>query len=329
MTDLSPPVRAHMTSLAPRWLEWQSRLPEVLGRCQQKWNLEVGDILTRSVQSSLYRVRVRGRDAVLKLAKPGAELSRQADVLAAAKGQGYVHLFDRDDELGALLMESLGNSLESRANDLFRSLPTEIVLSLMKDSELAAPMVSTLQEAWKLPMDALGEADDTPHRSTVLSVLIDRLADSLDLRATYGPAIDRALLYADHRLNARMASREVVCHGDPHQGNLLEVASPRPGAPAGYVFVDPDGIVCEPEYDLGVVLRGFNRLVLAAQDPVVEARGWCAVLAGHTDLDAEAVWQWSYIERVSSGLYLIDQGWPERGRPFLESASWLIARKGA
>jgi len=50
-------------------------------------------------------------------------------------------------------------------------------------------------------------------------------------------------------------------------------------------------------------------------------------LAEATDTDAEAIWQWAYIERVSAGLYLINQGWPERGRRFLESASWVIARK--
>ena len=149
----------------------------------------------------------------------------------------------------------------------------------------------------------------------------------LGLRDRSGEAIDRALVYTDHRLYLRAETRAVLCHGDPHLGNLLEVTSPRPGAPEGFAFVDPDGIVCEPEYDLGVVMRGFNRLVLAAEDPVVEVRGWCATLASLTDTDAEAIWQWSFIERVSAGLYLIEQGWPERGKPFLEAASWLIARK--
>ena len=119
----------------------------------------------------------------------------------------------------------------------------------------------------------------------------------------------------------------VLCHGDPHPGNLLSVSSPRPGAPTGYVWVDPDGFLCEPEYDLGVVLRGFNDLILAADDPVVTLRSWCAVLAEATGTDAEAIWQWAYLERVTSGLYLINQGWPERGRRFLDSASWVIARK--
>lgn len=327
MTDLSPPVRAHMTSLAPRWMEWQSRVPQALEFSRRKWDLEVLGLLTRSVGSSLYEVRLRGRDAVLKLARPSAELTRQADVLAAAKGYGYVHLYDRDDDHGALLLERLGTSLESRATDLFGALPAALVLPLVQGNELIGPMVETLQEAWRLPLDAVPVRPGLPHRSTVMHALIHRLAGQLGLRDRYGEAIDRALVYTDHRLNLRAETREVLCHGDPHLGNLLEVTSPRPGAPEGFAFVDPDGIVCEPEYDLGVVMRGFNRLVLAAEDPVVEVRGWCATLASLTDTDAEAIWQWSFIERVSAGLYLIEQGWPERGKPFLEAASWLIARK--
>ena len=329
MTDLSPPMRAHMTSLAPMWVEWQTQVPQALERCRRTWELEVQGLLTRSVGSSLYRVRLRGRDAVLKLARPSAELARQADVLAAAKGHGYVHLYDRDDDQGALLLEALGPSMEHRADDLFKSLPAVVVLPLMQGNELIQPMVESLQEAWRLPTDALPVAPDAPHRSTVLHALIQRMADELGVTERYGAAIDRALVYTDHRLSLRSVSREVLCHGDPHLGNLLEVTSPRPGAPEGYVFVDPDGIVCEPEYDLGVVMRGFNRLVLAAEDPVVQVRGWCATLASLTDTDAEAIWQWSFIERVSAGLYLMSQGWPERGYPFLDAASWLIARKGS
>nr|NLI49482.1 phosphotransferase [Propionibacterium sp.] len=329
MTDLSPPMRAHMISLAPRWVEWQSQVPRALDFTRRKWNLEVLGLRTRSVGSSLYDVRVRGRDAVLKLARPGAELARQADVLAAARGYGYVHLFDRDDEHGALLLERLGRSLEARAQELFRPVPAELAPPLLQGNVLIEPMIGSLQEAWRLPPDAVAAGADVAHRATVLHALIHRLADELGVRDRYGAAVDRALVYTDHRLNLRSASREVLCHGDPHLGNLLEVLSPRPGAPDGYVFVDPDGIVCEPEYDLGVVLRGFNRLVLAAADPVVEVRGWCATLASLTGTDAEAIWQWAFIERVGSGLYLMEQGWPERGQPFLEAASWLIARKGS
>jgi len=327
MARITTPVRAHMTSLAPAWASWQARLPEVLGACESKWGIELGEPLARRVTSSLFRVRLRGRDAVLKLARPGEHLQQQARVLEAARGEGYVHLYDRDDELGALLLEALGPSLEARGEALYDGLAATSVLPLIADSELVAPLTDSLRVAWRLPHDIATPPDETTHKAAQLRDLIDRLADSLGVRETHADALARARLYAEQRLSARGASPMVLCHGDPHPGNLLSVLSPRPGAPTGYVWVDPDGFLCEPEYDLGVVLRGFNNLILAADDPVVTLRRWCAVLAEATGTDAEAIWQWAYLERVTSGLYLITQGLPERGRRFLDSASWVIARK--
>lgn len=329
MTDITPPVRAHMTSVAPVWREWQARLPHALRTCTQRWGIDVQNSRATRVTSALFDVRVRGRDAVLKLAQPGDHLTQQANVLEAAAGRGYVHLFDRDDECGALLLEPLGASLESQAAEIYAPLPGALALSALEEQRWIDPIVATLKEAWQVPHDRIRPPSAEEYKAATLATLITSLADALDLRQRHGAAIDRALLYADQRQSAREATLHVVCHGDPHLDNLLAVMSPRPGAPAGYVWVDPDGFWCEAEYDLGVVLRGVNRLLLAADDPVVRLRRWCAMLAEATDTDAEAIWQWAFIERVSSGLYLIDQGFPERGRPFLEAASWVIARKGA
>jgi len=128
MSSINAPVRAHMTSLAPSWAAWQARLPVVLAACETKWGIEVGEPIARRVTSSLYRVRLRGRDAVLKLARPGEQIRQQANVLEAARGEGYVHLYDRDDDLGALLLESLGPSLESRGEALYIGLPAWLLL---------------------------------------------------------------------------------------------------------------------------------------------------------------------------------------------------------
>ncbi len=43
--------------------------------------------------------------------------------------------------------------------------------------------------------------------------------------------------------------RAVLVHGDVHEWNALQA----PGG--GFKLVDPDGLLAEPEYDLGVVMR--------------------------------------------------------------------------
>jgi streptomycin 6-kinase len=74
-----------------------------------------------------------------------------------------------------------------------------------------------------------------------------------------------------------------------HQWNALEAAD-------GFKLVDPDGLLTEPEYDLGVLMRE-DPLDLG-DDPPARAR-W---LAARTGLDPTAVWEWGVVERVSTGL---------------------------
>lgn len=327
MTSVQPPLRAHMTRETPSGVHWETRLPDVLAACERQWGVSPEEAISRRVTSQIFRVTVRGRDAVLKVAPPGEHLTQQANVLERASGQGYAYLFERDDDLGALLMEQLGASLDERGHALFAEWSDAEILAKFGGTDLVRPLVDTLQVAWTLPQDLAPFPDEATHKAAQLRALIDSLAVRVGAAELHSRALERARLYAEQRLSVREVSRLVLCHGDPHPGNLLAVRSPRPGAASGYVWVDPDGFLCEAEYDLGVVLRGFNRLILAAQDPVVALRGWCAVLADLTATDAEAIWQWAFIERVSSGLYLIDQGFTEQGQRYLRAASWLIDRK--
>jgi len=62
-------------------------------------------------------------------------------------------------------------------------------------------------------------------------------------------------------------------------------------------LVDPDGLLADAEYDMGIVMRE-DPLDLMVGDPRDRAR-W---LAGRTSLRADAIWEWGVVERVSTGL---------------------------
>ncbi len=49
----------------------------------------------------------------------------------------------------------------------------------------------------------------------------------------------------------------------------------------------------------------------------------CQAVSRRTGVDPESIWQWSYIERVSSGLFLLRLGHEAEARPFLEAADRL------
>ncbi len=95
------------------------------------------------------------------------------------------------------------------------------------------------------------------------------------------------------------------------------------GADSGFVFVDPEGFFAEPAYDLGVVLRDWCQQLLAG-DTVALARRYCELLSAQTGIDETAIWEWGFLERVSTGLYGLEIGAQEFARPFLECAERLV-----
>ena len=81
-----------------------------------------------------------------------------------------------------------------------------------------------------------------------------------------------------------------MVHGDVHEWNALSAGE-------GFKLVDPDGLLAEPEYDLGIIMRE-DPLELLQSDPRARAE----MLAARTGLDVEAIWEWGVVERVSTGL---------------------------
>ena len=109
----------------------------------------------------------------------------------------------------------------------------------------------------------------------------------------------------------------------PIQQTRFWYVAPRAGAESGYVFVDPEGFLCDPEYDLGVVMRDWNEELLAAADPLALAHEYCQLLAKETGLDEASIWEWGFIERVSSGLYICAYGSSEHGQLIFQNSTTL------
>jgi hypothetical protein len=63
---------------------------------------------------------------------------------------------------------------------------------------------------------------------------------------------------------------------------------------------------------------------LLAGDATALAARYCRQLAVETGLDAAAIWEWGFLERVSSGLFILSLGAEEMARPFLQTAELLV-----
>jgi streptomycin 6-kinase len=300
-------TRARVAALGAAGAAWLSALPGWLAELEELWQIWLERSLPGGSGSFVAQVRTRnGGAAVLKVAVSAEGVADQVETLRRADGRGYVRLLQDDLARHALLLEALGTSLEAAGP------PPEQQLVILAD---------TLALAWQ---DTQGRrpdpgADKASQLGAFIADAWSRLGGPVSERV-----VEQALRYADRRA-ADPTTDLVVVHGDPHPGNLLAVPSPRPGAETGYVFVDPDGFVADRAYDLGVALRDWCRWLLGP-DARRTAEGFCAVLAERSGVEGQRIWEWGFLERVSTGLYVMDVvGAPESvSRPYLDSAARLV-----
>ncbi len=306
VTDLVRQRAAHVGAAGQAWL---AGLPALVHELERAWSITVGAPLPGGSTSLVASARTAdGRAAVLKVEMPDPDLhgAGQARTLRAARGRGYAVLLAHDPSRRALLLEALGTALDRSG------LPPEEQLEILG---------TMLRRAWEVPRPPEATLDLAREKAVQLAALVGRLWEDLD-RPCPARVVERALEYADRRARATTLEAAVVVHGDPHPGNALQVLEPRPGAEVGYVFVDPDGFVADPAYDAGVVLRDWCPQLLGG-DTRATADRYCHLVAGACGLDATAVWEWGFLERVSTGLYLLQFGARDLARPFLDTAGRL------
>ncbi|KRF03084.1 hypothetical protein ASG88_05065 [Nocardioides sp. Soil777] len=304
---MQPLTRAKLAGQGEEGAAWHRDLPGVLAALEERWQVAMGRPLPGGSASYVCRATTRdGQERVVKVGVPGHDLVAEARVLGAAGGRGYALLHGHDPEHDAVLVESLGPALAQSGA------PPERAIALLTD---------TLREAWRLPLDAVPPGED---KAVSLRALVVDLDERLG-RPTDRRVLRAALAHAD-ALAGHDPATTVVLHGDAHPGNALPVTAPREGAPAGYVFVDPDGFRGDPAYDAGVVLRDWCSH-LTGPDARTRLDGWCDLVAERTGTDRDRVRAWAFLERVSTGLYVTSFGAERVGRPFLETAAHLLARR--
>ncbi|MDQ3577280.1 MAG: aminoglycoside phosphotransferase family protein [Actinomycetota bacterium] len=294
--------------MGERGERWLTGLPDLVAALEREWSITVDSPLYGGSAALVSRARTAdGDDVVLKVAVPESEFPGQARTIAAARGRGYVTLLAHDVTRQALLLEALG--------------PPMSEMNLSPETMITA-LCRTLAQAWTVPRPAGATVTAEQEKAGQLGSLVARLWNRLGEPCSER-VVTQALTYARRRAAAFAIDRCVVVHGDPHPDNALRVHRPRAGAESGFVFVDPDGFLAEPAYDLGVVLRDWCPQLLAG-DTAALARHYCRLLATESGLDESAIWEWGFLERVSTGLFLLSLGHEDLAQPFFDTAERLI-----
>jgi streptomycin 6-kinase len=275
--------------------QWLDDLPGLVEGLERDWSIRVGWPYPDSTEAFVARARLGdGSPAVLKLMIPRAAIDaarHEITALRLADGEGCVRLLRADAARGALLLERLGRSLH------------ELALPIAQRHEI---LCAAAVKVWRpAPGSGLPTGAD---KARWLARFIIETWNDLNHPCSER-AVCHALACAGRRMAAHVAERAVLVHGDVHEWNALQA----PGG--GFKLVDPDGLLAEPEYDLGVMMRE-DPVELMRGDPRDRSR-W---LAGRTGLNSEAIWEWGVAERVSTGLLATRIGLQPVGQQMLAAA---------
>lgn len=280
---------------------WLTELVDIVEELAERWELSVGEPFSGGTAACVLPVtRSDGSDAVLKVALPPevvavSEFSVARAAHEHADGEGCAALLDVDAAQSALLLERLGPNLHELEMEL---------------SEVLATIADTLLAFWR-PLPA---EHPFPTGADKARWLADFIVEEWHRsgEACERAIVDRALEYCTQRAD-RFDPRDVVLvHGDAHGWNTLR-------ADAGYKFVDPEGVASSRAHDLAVPMREYHEPLLAGDTPTL-LRARADDLAERCGVDPDEVWEWGYIERVSTGLLNLRDFDDGSGAGFLEVA---------
>jgi len=287
--DLPEAVTRRAGSHGDAGARWLQALPGVIDEIERRWSISVGDALDGGSAAFVAPATTAAGDpVVVKIAFPDelddGAFSQSVRAYELAAGRGCATLLAHDAELSAILLERLGRTLSSLG------LPT------VRQVEI---ICETVRQVW-VPVPAETTLPTGEEKARWLADFIAKTWEALD-RPCSARAVDIALEFAAQRAAAFDRASAVLVHGDAHELNTLEDER------GAFKLVDPEGLISEPAHDLAVPMRGLNDDLLAgdAHRLGLERARFIADLTG---VDETAIWQWGFVERVSSGLYIMALG---------------------
>ena len=293
-----PPVVINKARLAGAEA-WVRDLPMLIESLSRSWDIIVGAPYADATEAFVAAATMSdGTPAVLKLVIPRADdaAANEITALRLADGAGCARLLRADESADALLLERLGEPMSRLGWDL--AARQEALCDVASRLWRRAPHVG-------LPTGAA--------KGRWLIDFIVKTWVDLDHPCSE-EAVAQAIRCAESRIAAHDDERSVLVHGDVHQWNALRAGE-------GFKLIDPDGLLAEPEYDLAILMREDPEDLIGSDD-----RDRAQWLAARTGLDAQAIWEWGVVERVSTGLLATAVDLQPAGRQMLLVADQVADR---
>ncbi|GAB4264025.1 MAG: streptomycin 6-kinase [Candidatus Promineifilaceae bacterium] len=282
-------VRTVEQTFAPQGREWLQNLPNLLAWCGHHWQLTILPPYPNLSYNYVAPARRRdGTAVVLKLGIPRSELVTEAAALTHFNGRGAVRLLAANLEKGALLLNQLtpGHTLASQ------------LLSNQIDDDTATRLAAQLMAAlWQPP------PDQHPFPTTA-----DWAKGFQRLRRHFaggtGPLPEKWVAKAEAIFAELLAdsSTTVLLHGDLHHENILASSGNT------WTAVDPKGVIGEPAYEAGTLLRNPYPAVTTWPELSRRQARRLDILAETIALDRQKMARWAFAQAVLSAWWSIEDG---------------------
>jgi len=261
---------------------WLDRLPAILATCEERWNLTLGaPVRNLSFNYVAPAVLADGTEVMVKTGLTD-EFPSQPEALRHFDGHGMVQLLAYDEDDAVMLLECLkpGTSLRAMGDD-------EAVISAAAD---------VMRKLWR-PL---------PQQQYPFPTVCDWGKGFERLRKLYnggtGP-LPSALFEKAEKLYAELSAsmaEPVLVHGDLHQDNILS-AEREP-----WLAVDPKGVIGEPVFETGALLRNFWPDILSIVDPKSLMASRIDQLAAELGFDRERIYAWGFSQAVLSAVWGVE-----------------------
>ena len=285
--------------------QWLDGLPALVEDLAARWSLTVGPpFAPLSYNYAAPAEGPGGARLVLKLGVPTRETLTEMEALLAFGGRGAARLVDSDAARGALLLERLEPGTQLAA------------LCEADDGAATSEAAAVMRKLHRA----------VPHQPRFFPTVADWGRGFARCRAHFGGGtgpFPRRLFEEAESLYAELLSTSaapVLLHGDLHHGNILAAAR------EPWLAIDPKGVVGEPAYEVGALLRNPLPQLLRFQQPVRVTGRRVARLSEELGLERARVRGWGLAQAVLSCWWAIEDG-GEPGESGLAVAEVLAAAR--
>ncbi len=290
-------VRTITELFEERGVAWLEQLPTLIAACEAcVGHCAWGHLSYCRTITSRRRHAADGTEIVLKLGVPNSEMRSEIEALRLYDGHGIAQMLYGNGDEGILLLERLR--------------PGTMLSELEDDEAATAIAANVMRQLWQ-PAPAAHPFPTIANWARGL----ERLRAEFD--GGSGPFPPKLVEQAEVLFAELIASmgEPVLLHGDLHHFNIL-TATREP-----WLAIDPKGIVGEPAYEVGALLRNPNQAI--ATNPKILARR-IDQLSAELAIDRARIIGWGLAQAVLSGWWDYEDhgyGW----EPMVELAERFAA----